>query len=508
MSASPSAPAARQRVRVSVRVRILATLLLAAGIGMAVAGATAYLVQRERVLATVDDRLSSLVTDAKTVAADSGATTVDGVMTAIIQRLRPGGNESSLAIIDGAPALSPGGSVDFRLDRNAALVTRVIAETANGDVVRGTITADGRTLRYIAAPVQVSSDARTGVFVAAVDLQAELRPLTDAFATYALIAAVALVVVGIVGWFVAGRLLRPIRSLTNAANRITASDLSERIPVAGNDDISQLTTTVNGMLDRLEDALTAQRQLLDDVGHELKTPLTIVRGHLELVDVSDPADVAASRDLAIDELDRMSGLVTDITLLADSGRAGGVKLAPVEVADLTERIRAKAEAMADRDWVVAERAHGIVNVDADRITQAMLQLAANAVAHGEPAGGRIELGSEFDGAATDELGSEIHPAPGGGHLRLWVRDFGPGIPVDAQKRIFERFQRGPSTHGRGPGGSGLGLAIVSGIAAAHGGHVTVDSRPGEGATFTIILPVTVSPSPIPTPPTSPQKGTT
>jgi two-component system OmpR family sensor kinase len=495
MSDSTSEPAARPRVRVSVRVRILATLLLAAGIGMAVAGATAYLVQRERVLATVDDRLGTLVTDAKTVATDSGATTVDGVMTAIIQQLRPGANESSLAIIDGAPALSPGGSVDFRLDRDAALVTRAVSESANGDVVRGTVTADGRTLRYIAAPVQVSSDARAGIFVAAVDLPAELRPLTDAFTTYALVAAVALVLVGIVGWFVAGRLLRPIRSLTNAANRITASDLSERIPVAGNDDISQLTTTVNGMLDRLDDALTAQRQLLDDVGHELKTPLTIVRGHLELVDVSDPADVAASRDLAIDELDRMSGLVTDITRLADSGRAGGVDLAPVDVADLTERIRAKAEAMADREWVVAERAEGIVTVDADRVTQAMLQLAANAVAYGEPAGGRIEIGSEID-----------RDAPGSGHLRLWVRDFGPGIPLDAQKRIFERFQRGPSTQGRGPGGSGLGLAIVSGIAAAHGGKVTVDSRPGEGATFTIILPLTpVTP---PTPVTTPQKGTT
>ncbi|WP_431278203.1 sensor histidine kinase [Leifsonia poae] len=492
MSDSRSEPVARQRVRVSVRVRILATLLLAAGVGMAVAGATAYLVQRERVLTTVDDRLTTLVTDAKTVATDSGATALDGVLSAIIQQLRPGANESSLAIIDGSPALSPGGSVDFRLDRNPALVTRAVSETADGKVVRGTVTSDGRTLRYIATPVQVTSDARAGVFVAAVDLQAELGPLTDAFTTYAVIAAIALVVVGIVGWFVAGRLLRPIRSLTNAANRITASDLSERIPVAGNDDISQLTTTVNGMLDRLDGALTGQRQLLDDVGHELKTPLTIVRGHLELIDVSDPADVAASRDLAIDELDRMSGLVSDITRLADSGRAGAIHPAPVDIAELTERIRAKAAAMADREWVVTASAEGIVDLDADRITQAMLQLAANAVAYGESAGGGIELGSALDGE----------------HVRFWVRDFGPGIPLDAQERIFERFQRGPSTRGRGPGGSGLGLAIVSTMAAAHGGHVTVDSRPGEGATFTIVLPVTSATANPASPSTAAPKGTT
>ncbi|MFF1633369.1 ATP-binding protein [Leifsonia sp. NPDC058248] len=485
-------PRSRVRpVRLSVRVRILATLLLVAGLGMVVAGTTAYLVQRERVLMTVDDRLSSLVSDAKLVATDSGATTLDDVMTAIIQRLRPGANESSLAIIGGAAALSPGGSVDFRIDADRALVTRVAAETAAGDVVRGTITTPGdRTLRYIATPVKVTTDARTGIFVAAVDLRAELRPLTEAFRTYAIVAAIALVVVGIVGWFVAGRLLRPIRALTEATNRINASDLTERIPVVGDDDISQLTTTVNGMLDRLEGALTAQRQLLDDVGHELKTPLTIVRGHLELVDVDDPSDVAASRDLAIDELDRMSGLVADITRLAGAGRAGDLRIETVDVADLTERIRAKAAAIADREWVVTQHADGTAELDADRITQAMLQLAANAVAHGQAGGGRIELGSMRSG--TDRL-------------RFWVRDFGPGIPVDAQARIFERFQRGSSEHGRGPGGSGLGLAIVASIAAAHGGFVTVDSEPGQGATFTIELPFA---HPAARPLAGPAKGTT
>lgn len=487
MSASTSEPAevssgaARpqpraRRVRLSVQVRILATLLLVAGLGMVVAGSTAYLVQRQRVLMTVDDRLASLVNDAKLVATDSGATTLDDVMTAIIQRLRPGSNESSLAIIDGTPALSPGGSVDFRLDADRDLVSRADSETASGAVVRGTITTagDGRTLRYIATPVRVATDARRGIFVAAVDLPAELRPLTEAFRTYAIVGAIALVVVGIVGWFVAGRLLRPIRALTETTNRINASDLTERIPVVGNDDISQLTTTVNGMLDRLEGALTAQRQLLDDVGHELKTPLTIVRGHLELVDVDDPADVAASRNLAIDELDRMSGLVSDITRLADAGRGGDLRITTVDVAELTERIRVKAAAIADREWVVTRHADGTAELDADRITQATLQLAANAVAHGQPGDGRIELGSERSG--TDRL-------------RFWVRDFGPGIPVDAHGRIFERFQRGSSEEGRGPGGSGLGLAIVASIAAAHRGFVTVDSEPGHGATFTIDIPV-------------------
>lgn len=487
-------------MRLSVRVRILATLLVVAGLGMAVAGSTAYLVQRERVLASVDDRLVALARDAGDVAAESGSAasaTLDTVMTDVVQRVRPGSNESALGIVDGRPALSPGGTVAFRLDRNTALVQRVVAETAAGEVVRGTLAAPGQpALRYIAVPVIAAAPAdgtaaRTAVFVIAVDLAAELAPLTDAFTTYAVIAAIALLVVGVVGWFVAGRLLRPIRSLTAAATRITASDLSERIPVTGRDDISQLTVTVNGMLDRLEAALTAQRQLLDDVGHELKTPLTIVRGHLELVDAADPADVAAVRDLAIDELDRMSGLVTDITRLAETGHPGALIREPADVAELTERIHAKVEALAERDWVVAGRAEGVAELDADRITQAMLQLAANAVSHGTapapvqapapapdtdagaPVGpSRIELGSAWDAS---------------GQLQFWVRDFGPGVPAEARARIFERFQRGPA-HGRGSGGSGLGLAIVSSIAEAHGGRAELESPAGGGALFRIVIP--------------------
>src|SRR5690606_18287858 len=131
---------------------------------------------------------------------------------------------------------------------------------------------------------------------------AELDEITTAFRTYTWVAIATLAAVGLVGWFVAGRLLKPVRVLQETASRITASDLSERIPVTGNDDLSALTTTVNSMLDRIEESVDARRRLLDDVRHELKTPVTIVRGHLELLDVADPQDVSSTRDLLIDEL--------------------------------------------------------------------------------------------------------------------------------------------------------------------------------------------------------------
>lgn len=470
-------------VRLSVRVRILATLLVVTGLGMVVAGSTAYLVQRDRVLSSVDERLAALASDASGAAAEASGGDLDDVLSAIVQRVRPGSNESTLGIVDGQAALSPGGTVDFRLDGEGGLIRRAVTEASAGEVVRGTdATPDGRSLRYVAVPVTVAGDSRQGLFLAVVDLRAQLAPLTDAFLTYAVIAAAALLVVAVVGWFVAGRLLRPIRSLTAAATRISATDVSERIPVRGEDDISQLTATVNGMLDRLDGALTAQRRLLDDVGHELKTPLTIVRGHLELMDPADRADVVATRDLAVDELDRMNGLVADITTLADTGRSTALTITEVDVSELTRGIQVKASALADRDWELEAVADGRARLDADRVTQAMLQLATNAAHHGATgAGDRIRLGSRWEES--------------GRTLRFWVHDDGVGIPIEAQDRIFERFQRGTPGGSRGPAGSGLGLAIVARIAQAHGGEVSVESRPGEGTTFSLRLPASSSSSP-------------
>lgn len=460
---------------VSVRVRILASILLVAAAGMVAAGTTAYFVQRDSTLDSIDTALVGAVTDARFIATDSKATTLNAVLEAVVQQIRPGTNEATLAIVDGAAALAPGGDVDFRLEENRAFVDRVTRETVTGKVVLGTVTTAGHTVRYVAAPVTVSGDPGTGVFVAAFDLDAALRPVTDALLTSLRVALGALLVLGLVGWLVSGRLLRPIRALREAAARITASDVSERIPVDGRDDVSELTRTVNDMLDRLDGALSGQRRLLDDVGHELKTPITIVRGHLELMDPADPADVIATRSLAIDELDRMNGLVRDISALAGAQRPTSLNRTSVDIAALTERVRTKAAALSAHRWVTTETADIVAQVDAEKLTQALLQLATNAVSHG-PADGTIEIG----GATRWDDAGRLR-------LKLWVRDDGPGISTAAQEHIFERFRRGES--GRGAAGSGLGLAIVLAIAEAHGGTVTLDSAPGRGATFTIDLPV-------------------
>lgn len=336
------------------------------------------------------------------------------------------------------------------------------------------VTALG-TLRYLVIPVSVADGSSTGLYVAAYDIDAELGSVAESFQTYIRVALVALVLVGLVAWLVAGRLLRPIRLLRDAAaGSSTAADLTERIPVTGRDDVSELAAAINGIFDRLQNSTLSQRRLLDDVGHELKTPITIIRGHLELLDADNVSDVEATRALAIDELDRMSTLVSEISLLAESRGSHFDELAEVDIDSLTAAVGAKASALdPTRVWRV-DSASGLALIDAGRITQAWLQLADNAVKYSTP-GAQIVVLSELSETRTDVW------------LDLSVRDSGPGIPPHAQQRIFERFGRLESS--RGAEGSGLGLSIVSAIAEAHGGSVLLDSAPGKGSTFTIRIPL-------------------
>lgn len=479
--------------RWTVRSRILTSMLLVTAVGMTLAGASAFLLQRERTLVDIDARLLSRVESARfvvtgetsatggddTVAAAPGApgfaTTTDA-LESVLARVVPDRNESSLGLIDGTATFVPGVEIDFHLEDDPALVSRVAAEVADGTVRLGTAVSPLGRLRYIAAPVWVEGDAQQGVYLTAIDTGAELRELTRAFTTYSFVAAGSLAAVALVGWFVAGRLLRPIRHLRQAASRITASERHERIPVVGNDDVSDLTGTVNDMLDRLDTALTSQRQLLDDVRHELATPITILRGHLELLDPADAAEVTATRALAIDELDRMGGLVDDIESLAESENAVRTRIA-TDVADLTADVFAKASGIPGHEWVLGEAAQLSAAIDPARITQAWLQLVDNAAKY-SARGTRIEIGSSAHHSARD---------PDYAHaVEFWVADEGPGIPAGSEDRIFERFGRVDA--GRGIQGSGLGLPIVAAIAAAHGGRIALSTSPA-GSRFGIVVPL-------------------
>ncbi len=326
-----------------------------------------------------------------------------------------------------------------------------------------------------AQPVRIRDQA--GALLVINLLEEDRDEIRSTMRTYAIVATLSLFLIVLVAFWQAGRLLAPLRAVRRTAEEITETDLSQRLPVSGNDDVTALTRTFNGMLDRLDVAFTGQRQLLDDAGHELRTPLTILQGHLELLDADDPVEVAETREMLLDEVDRMRRLVDDLILLAKSERPGFLAVGPVDVAALTEAVLAKATALGERDWSTDEVAHVSIEADDQRITQALLQLAHNAVKHTSP-GDEVAVGSTYDGSA----------------VLWWVRDTGTGVPDADRTRIFERFGRARSTDTEG---FGLGLSIVTAIARAHGGDAWLDDVYRGGARFVISIPVQALPVPPP-----------
>ncbi len=203
-------------------------------------------------------------------------------------------------------------------------------------------------------------ETRDGAAVQVISVDQRMELVTLSTLTYGISALVVLLLVAVAGWFVTGRLFSPLRRLRDTADAITIDDLGTRLRAHGNDEISDLTTSVNSMLDRLAMSVDAQRQLLDDVRHELKTPITIVRGHLEMMDPADPHDVTETRDLGIAELDRLARLVDDIDTLADV-ESGALEAAVIDVGSLTDRVAELAGAIPGHTWTVEQRARGRIH---------------------------------------------------------------------------------------------------------------------------------------------------
>lgn len=321
--------------------------------------------------------------------------------------------------------------------------------------------------RYLAIPV--SAGESTGVLIAAALTAAERDQVESAVRIAIGVSIVVLLLASLFIWLAAGRAVAPLQALSRAARKISETDLSARIPVRGGDEIAELGRTFNGMLDRLEVAFDNQKDFLTDVSHELRTPITVIRGHLETLGDS-PAERAEATAVIQDELDRMSRYVDDLLLLTKAPRPDFLRPEPIDLDLFTHDLFAKARSLGDRDWRLDGTGVGIVVADQHRLTQAAMNLAENAVRHTHD-GDSIWLGSSL-------IGNEA---------RLWVRDEGPGIDPADQERIFARYDRGGGERRSGDG-AGLGLSIVRAIADAHGGRVELDSRPGMGSTFTIVVP--------------------
>lgn len=294
--------------------------------------------------------------------------------------------------------------------------------------------------------------------------------------SYAVLGGVAVASLAL-GWILSGRALRPVRAISRTAAEIQATDLSQRIRLTGpKDELRDLADTVDSMLDRLDEAFRAQRQLIDDASHELRSPLAIIRANLDAVLTAEESDEEERRQAArgVDRATtRMTRLVED--LLATSRRSAPA-LADADVdlaAAAAEACEEFAPLAAERDLTLRRRlATGLTVIgDHDALRRAVGNLLSNAVRLSPP-------------------GTRIRVAAGrtGGWLWTAVRDEGPGILDDDQSRVFDRFWRAKATTSGHDRHAGLGLAIVRQIVESHGGQVRLFSKVGEGSTFVLWLP--------------------
>ncbi|HEX4816451.1 MAG TPA: HAMP domain-containing sensor histidine kinase [Nonomuraea sp.] len=461
-------------MRVSARARIVGWMLAVVGLALSVSIFATWTF----LITGLDNRMDlELENEVKKLRAYATASTqpggrrfagVEDLFVNYLLLNSPDQFETFFTIVDGGIHRRTGVEPPVRLDTDEQLVARLSRAT---DVRDDRYQSAKGLVRYAVIPVRVHPDPRAGHFVVAIFYDLHRQEIVDAVRVISLSALAGMALAGAAGWFVAGRVLAPVRLVSQTAEQISdSSDLTRRLDVPGDDDVAALAATFNHMLDRLERAFLVQRTFLDDAGHELRTPITVIRGHLELMS-DDPADRAETLALVTDELDRMNRIVDDLLTLAKAEQPGFLAVDTVELADLTVSVVAKARALGERRWRVDEVAEARVPADRQRLTQALMQLVANAVRHTED-GDLIAVGS----AVRD------------GRIELWVRDSGPGVAPADRERIFGRFMRGAGRTGAHDG-AGLGLAIVRSIAEAHRGRVNVTDAPGGGACFVISIPL-------------------
>ncbi|MDO5377776.1 MAG: ATP-binding protein [Clostridia bacterium] len=280
----------------------------------------------------------------------------------------------------------------------------------------------------------------------------------------------------LIGSLVMGRCLRPIRRMIDGAQRITAGDLSGRLPASpAQDELGQLTHTLNRMLGALEDSIRRERRFVSDASHELRTPVTVVRACAEELLSGDPLPAFAQKPLQtiLTECRRMQRLIEQMLTLA-RGQEGRIRLEKerFSVLDALESIEAVlAETAAASNIRIHLHVPEDMTIVADQslFSQLMLNLTGNAVKYGRP-NGRITL-------AAEEKGEEI---------LLRVQDDGIGISAEDLPHIFDRFFRADAARDRS--GTGLGLSIAQWIVQIHGGSIAVESTPGEGTLFSIRWP--------------------
>lgn len=452
------------RRSVGIRVRVTALTMLAVAGTLALSGVAVVLMTRQALLANVDSAAESRTADVIALArAGPLPSTIPAAADteALVQVVGPGGR-----VLAASSNIAGEGAVLSRVPWDRTAVTRTLPSSPLGDA----------SLRVLATPIRVGS---TPAWVYVATSVSQVNAAVDTLG--ALFVAGLPLLSAVLGWTIwraAGAALRPLDAIRARATRISAADLSQRVPVpGGSDEAARLATTMNEMLARIEDAAVRQQQFVGDASHELRSPLTALQAQLEVA-LAHPTDVEVEPLLrtALDQTTRMARLIDGLLFLARTGEEAA-RPAPGAV-DLDELVLAEAHRLQAISGlrirvtsVTAVRVPG----SASDLARLLRNLGDNGVDH---ARSTIELALVADGA----------------NAVISVTDDGPGIAREGRERIFHRFTRLDGSRARhlSGGGSGLGLAIATRIAQAHGGALSVEDRPDgrRGARFVFRLPRT------------------
>jgi heavy metal sensor kinase len=368
------------------------------------------------------------------------------------------------------------------------IVNEELAESHSGNSESGEAGAggivsaeDGRTtistdetgkLRVLTEPI-VFGGARIGTFRVADPLTSVDQALESLRNRFIAVGLGALVLSVIIAIWLANLISRPLRRMSAVASAVDSGDLSHRIDYRGDDEVGVLAEAFNHMLDRLEEGFRLQRDFVSDASHELRSPLTVLRGRIEQLSdhAGDRDAVATEAHELMREVRRMERLTDDMLTLAKAERGGLVQRRRVPIDDFVEDLRRDLPLLGPRHYSVESSVHGDLEADPDRLAQVLRNLVTNAVRH-----------TSADGHIGISIGSE------NGTAVFAVSDDGTGIEPDQLGRIFDRFHRTDEGRSRAEGGSGLGLAIARAIVEAHGGSIAAESPPGDGATIRFSIP--------------------
>jgi two-component system sensor histidine kinase BaeS len=349
-----------------------------------------------------------------------------------------------------------------------------------GSYEMGDIVSSGE----LAQGTEVEVDGQVVGTVLTTGVSPELTPREELFLTrinrallYAALGATAIALV--LGLVLARTLTRPLRELTAASRAVACGELGQQVAVRSKDELGELAAAFNRMSAELARANQARRQMTADIAHDLRTPLTVIKGYAEGLRDGDLAPAAATFETVYQEAEHLSRLIDDLRTLSLAD-AGKLALTSRELAPrvLLERAASahlpQAQRLGINLDVHAAADLPLLHVDPERMAQVLGNLVGNALRY-TPEGGAITL-------AAERRGDAVH---------LLVRDTGTGIHPADLPHIFDRFYRGDDARATGEGESGLGLAIAKSLVEAHGGTISAASRLGQGSVFTIVLPVDV-----------------